>query len=57
MKTCIIFGFVFIVMMTVVAILLGSFGASVLFTALGIDWTLRLVAAIVVSTFIAGWLS
>ncbi len=57
MKTCIIFAFVFVVMIMVVTLVLGGFGASILFTALGIDWTVRLVVTIVASCFIAGALS
>jgi hypothetical protein len=55
-KFGIIFGFVFLVMVTIVSLILGNFGAMVLFT-IGIAWTVRLVIAVIVSGLIAGSLS
>ncbi len=49
--------FVFLVMVTIVSLFLGNFGAMVLFTAIGIGWTVRLIAAIIISGLIAGSLS
>ena len=56
-KFGIIFGFVFVVMVTIVSLFLGNFGAMVLFTAIGIGWTVRLIAAIIISGLIAWSLS
>lgn len=57
MKTCFIFLFVFIVMLMVVTLVLGQFGSTVLFVALGLEWSVRIIVTIVISSLIAGKLS
>lgn len=56
-KFGIIFGFVFLVMVVFLTAILGNFGATVLFSALGVGWTVRLVVGAIISGVIAGSLS
>lgn len=52
-----VFVFVFLVMCAVCTALLGSYGAMVIGTAIGVTWTVRLVVAIGVSLVITSWLT
>jgi hypothetical protein len=53
LKFCGILFFVFIVVISVLSLILGSWGSAVVGTALGVVWTVRLVAAIILSFLIA----
>lgn len=57
LKIIVIFMFVFLVILTACTMVLGSYGAMVVGTAIGVIWTVRLIAGIGVSLVITGWLT